>query len=221
MAFAKCLAFFLWTFGAFLNEGNCTTYKGYNQGHTAVPGNIPSDATEILLFYNKIKSILQTDFNDKFPELYKINLVGNEVARIERGCFRGTVLRLLYLGENQLTEFPDFSQVANTIESIGLSKNRMSLVRADDVKNLILLESLLLYDNPLVFITELFLHLPSITLLDLQNTPLPCCNSTAWLKDLGSPAETSGVTCSPGTSLVGENLDSITKEQLMGDLCRE
>jgi hypothetical protein len=38
---------------------------------------------------------------------------------------------------------------------------------------------------------------------------------------MGNRAATSGVVCSPGTSFVGMDFDSITKEQLLGDMCRE
>jgi hypothetical protein len=69
MASAKCLTFFLlWTFGAFLAEGNDTAYSGIHRRFTAVPEDIPSTATEIWLNNNRITSILQTDFNDKSPE---------------------------------------------------------------------------------------------------------------------------------------------------------
>jgi hypothetical protein len=129
---------------------------------------------------------------------------------------------MVALVRTSLIYFPDFAQVSSTLETVVLNYNQISFIRWDDVRNRNQLKTFYLKDVALEFITEQLMQLPSLATLDLRDSVLPCCHSTAWIRDIqGSPALTDGVSCSAATSLDGWMLESTTKDQLSAVACSE
>jgi Leucine-rich repeat (LRR) protein len=127
----------------------------------------------IYLSGNQIASIQRSDFNDKNPNLSKLNLRNNVIKSIESGCFRGTKISEISLSYNFLTTFPDFSEVKETLARVDLGANQICSVFADDVKDLKKLNTLSLSGNSLVLITDQLLQLSNREKLYLQYTQ-PC-----------------------------------------------
>jgi hypothetical protein len=98
--------------------GNCATYYYTYKRLTIVPDDIPSDATTINLYNNRISKIHKANFNGTFPQLADLYLQDNMISSVDKGCFEGTALSKINLGNNQLTTFPDFSAVKNTLKTI-------------------------------------------------------------------------------------------------------
>jgi Leucine-rich repeat (LRR) protein len=95
------------------------------------------------------------------------------ISHIDHGCFKGTVLKFLYLSQNQLTVFPDLSEVASTLTDLDLSNNQIITIYADDVKDLVKLDQLTLKDNPWLLITDQLSEFPIELDLYFTDTPLP------------------------------------------------
>jgi Leucine-rich repeat (LRR) protein len=204
-----------------LSCGTCESlYDKRHQNLTSIPRNsIPQATTRLLLDYNQITAVQQADFNDLFTDLEIISLHDNFISAIELGCFTGTKLRQMYLGNNSIEKFPDFSAVSSTLEEVYLQLNSINSVNKDDLKELSQLKLLNLKFNPLEFISDHLLGLSNMETLNLRGTQLSCCADLVWLKD--SRANITKLTCSSGTSLAGLAFDDLTREQLMADLCRE
>jgi Leucine-rich repeat (LRR) protein len=148
---------FFWTFIMLhsIANVNCEDYNYSHGNYTSVPKDIPRNATKIKLNDNQITAIRQADFNN-FTNLSAMYLGRNWISHIDRGCFKGTKLQTIVLTFSKLTVFPDFSQVAATLEVINLKGNKIRSVLPDDVRDLKKLETLYLGNNPLVFITDQF-----------------------------------------------------------------
>jgi hypothetical protein len=196
-------------------------YEVTKQGLTSIPTDIPSNETEVILFRNNIGAIWKADFNNKFPSLETIGLLDNQISHIETGCFKGTSLRNLNLNDNKLTFFPDLSEVANTVNLVRLSRNRVKQVLSSDVANLNALKRLDLKENPLVLITEVLGLLPSLEVLNLTGVHMPCCCHIAWLKDsLGTlviPID--AYPCSNATTMELLPWSDIQNRQLITQAC--
>jgi Leucine-rich repeat (LRR) protein len=64
-----------------------------NQGLSSVSdADIPKNVTQLDLRNNHITRIVRSDFNNKFPELTCLKLIGNAISHIDTGCFNGTLL---------------------------------------------------------------------------------------------------------------------------------
>ncbi len=76
-------------------------YRGYCQGFTEVPSNIPSNATAIWVGGNQIKTLHKDTFNYKF--CVQLSVVYDEVESIEPGAFNHLDrLQKLYLYKNKI-----------------------------------------------------------------------------------------------------------------------
>jgi Leucine-rich repeat (LRR) protein len=102
---------------------------------TAVPGDIPSNVNHIDLSHNRIVTIRQSDYSDKYPELSELLLFYNNIRTVEQGGFRGTVLSRVTISYNFLTSVPDFSQVKDTLTVIILNNNKITRILQTDFNN--------------------------------------------------------------------------------------
>jgi Leucine-rich repeat (LRR) protein len=210
-------SFFWALFFVIVSRGDTTLYKRVFSSLTAIPSKIPSSITEIELGYNRLSEIRQSDFNDKFPDLVKLKLYHNSIARIERGCFKGTKLQSLGVGSNPLRVFPDCSEVADTLLDLGLMECNITTIPSEAVKILVNLKELRLGDNPLLVISDQLLHLSNLMDFNLQDSTLPCCSDQAWIK--GTSANTLDLTCAMGSSLAELKWDDVSKEELLQESC--
>jgi Leucine-rich repeat (LRR) protein len=188
-----------------------------NQGLSSVSdADIPTNVTRLDLYRNPIICILRSDFNNKFPELTYLAMVRNTISHIDTGCFSGTQLQRIYLGSNQLTKFPDFYQVKDTLLEVGLSGNPLTSVSFDEVNYLENLKRLSLSNTMLTHITEDLQRLGLI----LKGSTLVCCQNLLWVKTMGGKAQTDDNTvCSSATSLSGREWNSITTTELQNETC--
>ncbi|ELU01399.1 hypothetical protein CAPTEDRAFT_56287, partial [Capitella teleta] len=71
---------------------------------------------------NKITSISRRDIAN-LASLFRIDLSHNQISSIETKCFKKTNLRWISLNNNKLTDFPDFSEVKDTLEAVYINNN--------------------------------------------------------------------------------------------------
>lgn len=71
---------------------------------TAIPSNIPTNATKIIISRHQIRKIYDHDFPEGFTELLELRLPRNGIEEISEGAFKNlTKLRFLSLFSNSLT----------------------------------------------------------------------------------------------------------------------
>ncbi|ELU01899.1 hypothetical protein CAPTEDRAFT_191327 [Capitella teleta] len=150
---------------------------------TSVPEDITHNVTSLFLDTNDIKGIRQTDFNEKYQHLIWVSLKLNRITFIESGCFKGTILERLQLNSIKLTSIPDLREVSNTLTELYLGSNPITTIRVDDLSYLTQLNILGLNGilSTLHDVTQL---MPSLQVLDLQQSPLNRCCSNLWLKQI-------------------------------------
>ncbi|ELT94972.1 hypothetical protein CAPTEDRAFT_217807 [Capitella teleta] len=153
-----------------------------NVGLTSVPSVIDPTVSTFLASGNLISTIHKSDFNDIYPNLSFIELSDNEIVIIESGCFRGTVLRRIELQSNQLTAFPDLSEVKDTIEIIRLQNNKITQISREEIAHLTNVTIINLSNNPLVQLPEFTRFFAFLTELYIKDIDLKCDSSTIWLK---------------------------------------
>jgi hypothetical protein len=129
------------------------------------------------------------------------------------------VISEIRLNSNQLTVFPDFLAINNTLSRIFLDDNQIHSVTSNDVKDLNKLYWLTLMNSPLALITDHFIRIDGFQWLSLWDTHPLCCHDMAWLKQTSFTIWTSGATCSHGTSLENMDWKDNTEDQLEGEEC--
>jgi hypothetical protein len=173
MALVKTFACIL-VFKFLLHSGRCTVYNLTAQNLKEVPEDIPPNATGIDLSDNFIAKIHQSDFNDKFPDLFGVDLSDNLITEIEDGCFKGTKLSAIFLTNNNLKKFPDFSEVGDSVAYVYLENNQIEAICEEDITSLnqSSLLILLFQGNPFVYLLDL--SQLSVYHLNLTNASVPC-----------------------------------------------
>jgi hypothetical protein len=199
----------------------CLIHFKKNKDLVTVPTNISSDESFINLIGNIIPRIVQSDFNDKFPNITTLWLGHNSITTVEAGSFSGTAIVKIGFTSNLLTSFPDLSQGSLTVEEVLLGYNRISHILAEDVKDLTQLKILIMNENPLVTITDQFAHIASLSVLNVEDTQPLCCCNMAWLKDISKRIELHAgrATCSHGTSLEGKEWNDVDRAELNAVNC--
>jgi Leucine-rich repeat (LRR) protein len=161
-------------------QGNCqdSDFVKTSLELTSVPLNIPDPTHKTFIDLGKNPN--HPDFSNKFPILSTLFLQNNWITAIDCGCFRGTVISKICPSFNQLTAFPDFFAIRNTLARIFLYDNQIHRVTSND--GLSQLNWLSLMNNSLVMKADHFILLDGFQWLTLSNAQLMCCKDTAWLK---------------------------------------
>ncbi|ELT90384.1 hypothetical protein CAPTEDRAFT_217380 [Capitella teleta] len=253
------------------------------EGLASVPSSIYPNVTELSCQANSITVIQQSDFNNKYPDLFSIDLDDNHISSIEVGCFTGTVLKKIWLAKNDLSAIPDFREVGETLENIDLGINRIAILEVGDLNyltrllslnlryNLItsvadgsfegtklryvalqnnqitkfpdlravnstmqildlefnnigqisrqeidhlgILETMKLKGNPISLLPDLTEYLPLLKILVLTATPLQCCCSMAWLKQITNGLSLDSLPCKSPSKW-----NQLTWNEIAGDM---
>ncbi|ELT94905.1 hypothetical protein CAPTEDRAFT_192183 [Capitella teleta] len=193
------------------------------EGLTSIPEDIDPNVYLLNCKYNEISNITKSDFNDKYPNLQYIFLTHNEITTVESGCFKGTALREMTLMYNQLTFFPDFRKVKDTLEVIDLYDNRIHKISRAEIDYLTKISEIYLSCNPLVQLPQFTRLLPSLSYLYLIDIELECCSQTIWLKRQPDTlyVRMSSEPCSHPSQWSMMNWDDITEDMLLQHTCGE
>ncbi|ELU06098.1 hypothetical protein CAPTEDRAFT_212693 [Capitella teleta] len=127
-----------------------------------------------------ISTIQKTDFNDEHIE--NLYLDRNTISSVEIGSFKGTNLRVFQAANNQLTKIPDFHEVRDTLLSIELYNNSITIILREEIIYLTKIYRLSLENNPLEHVLDFPRLLPSLEYLNLKKVGLNCDSSIVWLK---------------------------------------
>ncbi|ELU16898.1 hypothetical protein CAPTEDRAFT_195129 [Capitella teleta] len=193
----------------------------YHSGLTSIPGDIDPSVSDLDCRNNEISTITRSDFNDKYPDLETVSLSWNKITSVEYGCFKGTVLKLINLYDNQLTIFPDFYEVKDTLAIVSVAKNRITKISNNEINYLNKLATLYLNNNSLVQLPELANLCPSLDLLYLIDIELECCQSTVWLKRIPDTlyVQMNEQPCSTPLKWNQTNWNDLTEDMLLQQSC--
>nr|ULE72737.1 toll-like receptor 13 isoform b [Trachinotus ovatus] len=159
---------------------NCTVAYSHNVNEvcigcirrflTAVPGEIPKNATSLDLSSNQILKINRTDLSG-LSKLRHLNLNKNSISHIEDGSFSGLVhLTNLNIGLNNLTNVTDkMFQGLSKLVYLSLYLNQITHISPLAFQHLFSLQRLILKFNNLHQIADIvpILQLPNLYELDL------------------------------------------------------
>ena len=151
---------------------------------TQVP-DIPSDAQKVLLYKNKISSIMSDSFNH-LTQLSTLELHNNVITYIEPSSFSHLgELTELTLGNNRLTEITAnmFAGLAK-LKILKLRHNSISIIEAGAFSHMPQLQTLDLSNNSLetLPIDAFNMTNNSSLTLDLQGNQMQCDKRLSWLK---------------------------------------
>ncbi|ELT94913.1 hypothetical protein CAPTEDRAFT_192191 [Capitella teleta] len=212
----------LWLFVFLTNfeEKLCELVNRQYNGLTFVPGDISPNVTELWLQGNAFTTIRQSDFNDKFTQLAQLKIRLNNISSIESGCFKGTVLQELYIDTNKLTSIPDLHEVSTTMEKLGLQFNQITKISMEDLSYLTKLKWLSLLNNLISTLPDFTQFMPALTELNLEENPLDCCQSTAWLKQVPSSVlNISQFPCKYPSKWNSTDWNATTSDMIWGQPC--
>ena len=214
---------------------HCTRLYRDNWGHTKVPTDIPTDVTDLYLRYNEITSLHDCEFCS-YIQLQSLHLDGNKISQISSSAFSNTVLKILYLSDNQLTAMPDLEIIKETICRLDLSNNQITdldaevcfehmtyldlgenqikFISSSAFDNCIALEKLLLKSNQLTTLSKV--PLDKLQQISVTGNPLVCDSRLLWLKAV----EENGVQmedfeCAGPDCLQGRSFSNVTREELL------
>ena len=115
-----------------INRSSCQTYDGSNQGHTSVPGDIPSGRTAITLNNNEISHVDDESFNETFTDfstVYSLYLYRNKIENVSERAFMGFQnVRYISLYFNQLKHIAFMVEDIPRLETLILKNNLLSHV---------------------------------------------------------------------------------------------
>ena len=190
MKLERLTCFFLWLLIFDENLATSTFYRD-DRSYTSVPEDLClegpcSGYTVISLQQNMIKQIRKTDFtSNNFPSLQWLYLSNNVISAIEDGCFKGTQLGVIYLNKNNLSRFPNFTEVKGTLRTVYLANNHIAKINPEMLANLKKIQILDMRWNRLVSFPDYNDFLPELYILAIgpSNGIMRCC---IWMKNIGS-----------------------------------
>ena len=132
----------------FITKAIATSFNMAHSGLTEIPHNsISASVTKIILNNNDITQLTYGEFS-QYTELFELNLLFNEITDIANDAFCGTSLKHVYLGGNELTDFPNFSCVRDTLLTLKLWTNKIVSISKEQL-DLPQLYSLAISNNPI------------------------------------------------------------------------
>lgn len=139
-----------------------TTVDCSGRGLKEIPRDIPLYTTELLLNDNELVRIKSDGLFGRLPNLVKLDVRRNSIARIEQNAFEG----------------------ASKIAELLLSENRISEIHNKMFLGLHNLKTLSLYDNLISCVMPgSFDYLMSLSNLNLASNPFNCNCHLAWFSD--------------------------------------
>ena len=156
-----------------------------------------------------IRTFKMTEFFAIFIYLQTLKLDENNILYIEENVFVNTSLRVLFLGQNKITQLPPLKTNNNTssLEELKLEKSLIKRISKYQVDPLYLLRKL---DNRQNLITEVdFLSfLPALTNVYLHESPFPPAGTIVvgarklvWVEFYQTDLEIFPVMCAASSSL--------------------
>lgn len=152
-----------------------SAYEGYSgQGLSQIPPELPLDVSVLYMGENDF-TVLDDGAFSAYTSLKQLYMNDNKLYYISPTAFAETILSRLTLKNNFLTEFPDLDVIKNTLLRLRLSHNKIRYVPEALIENLSGLITLELDGNPLVMMTNFYLHLPVLSTLNLGEIDFQCC----------------------------------------------
>ena len=159
---------------------SATTYVYSDEGHTAVPTNIPTDALTVSLTSNSITVIGDNAFSS-LTDLENLYITDNDITTISDTAFFGTQLKKLNLGDNKLSRIPYLKNIASSLLELYLDRNNIICIYASDFQELTVLTKLWIHGNSLTKLPDLVSLLPALD--ELMIGEFWCCEAD-WLMSL-------------------------------------
>ncbi|KAK2163803.1 hypothetical protein LSH36_74g12006 [Paralvinella palmiformis] len=163
-------------------EGTVVLCSG--RGLTAMPKEIPSYTTELLLSDNAITTVEKSGLYKKLTNLKRIDLRNNKISLIEDEAFTGAInLQELILTENEMRSLSTgtFKGLDN-LQTLMLRSNKIRCINNVTFAHLENLQLLSLYDNQIRCVQPgAFDHLTKLSTLNLLNNPFVCNCHLSWL----------------------------------------
>ncbi|OQV13915.1 Protein slit [Hypsibius exemplaris] len=190
-----------------------------DRGLTAIPSNIPEDATELRLEQNQITAIPSLAFTS-YKYLKKIDVSNNRISDLAPDAFTGLdALTSLVLYGNALHDLiPGTFRGLRSLQLLLLNSNKLSCLHMDVFDDLHSLNLLSLYDNKLTSLANgTFAPLGRLQTLHLAKNPFVCDCNLKWLGQYlqANPnIETSGSRCEGGpVRLERQRLDQVKPDK--------
>ena len=130
----------------FLTEAK-SNFRGQSLDH--IPhDDIPATETEIYIYGNNIPVLSDGEFSN-YPNLHTLKMKHCKMKTVSPRAFNGTILRILWLSHNYLTQFPDFQMVSATLEALYIFHNKIEIINQTRIDALVKLAKLDIRFNPL------------------------------------------------------------------------
>ena len=148
-------------------------YSAQDQQLTAIPDDIPLEATSVSLKNNLIEIVSDTAFAG-YRQLATLDLSNNQITHVSDAAFKGTVLSYLRLDYNRLTVLPNLNYIGLTLTHLYASYNQIQAIPSEAFQRVVELKYLYVDHNeisridPDVFVTTA----PSLTTLELGHNRL-------------------------------------------------
>ena len=190
-------------------------------GLTHIPTNLPQDTAQLTLSNNYITNIADHAFHGMYA-LNELQINKNQIYNIGLSAFQGTVIENLIMWSNKLRKVPYLGDIRRSLRLLSLSNNLITVLLEDDFRGLDSIQTLYVSANPLVYVADLYLLLPSLGTLRVTNTPFKCCLSLAALKEVPADViEIDIAPCSFPFHMVGIPWADINKPDMENQTCGE
>ncbi len=139
---------FLWVVALYVAP-RCggTEYVRVDEGLTTIPGNIPLDVTHVDLSENQLTEVPDGSFSP-YTSLMVLSLNRNSnLAVIGARALCGTVIGYLKLKKCAITSVPNITCIGDTLETLDLSHNRITMLNQGDFEGLSVLRTVWLSWN--------------------------------------------------------------------------
>ena len=164
------------------------TYRWTESGLEGIPGDLPAEASIVLLNGNQITRLRPSVFSHLSQCSY-LYLQHNWISKVDHGAFIGlTILRDLNLANNRLTELKSrMFQELVSLTGLDLAHNEITSIESQTFHNLNKLESLNMKSNELSSLTyEMFQGLTTLSALRLNLNKIKTVDDDV-LKDFSRP----------------------------------
>ena len=166
-----------------LNSVRSSDYYKKNKKLTEIPTDIPSEAREVYLQENQIRTLRNNSFSH-LSQCERLNLSSNQISNIEPEAFSGlSNLMYLGLGANWTTTLRnDYFLHLSHCEQLRLEMNQITNIKPGAFRGLGNLKWLYLQNNQITRLTaNMFLGLGSLEELFINNNKLTTLNANVFM----------------------------------------